>query len=146
MFLRLWEFTRNNFSKAVNELYSLTDFNNDQYPDYLKWFYNTNIPRILNNTGEVIFCLDGFMVQGLSILKKTDDEKKICTFMVDKPYRNNKIGSHLLEESFKFLGTETPKITIPENKIDQFNYFINRYNWKDTNVLDKYYSPEIEFN
>ena len=28
-----------NFSKAVNELYMLTDYNKKQYPDYFKWFY-----------------------------------------------------------------------------------------------------------
>lgn len=146
MFLYLSDFKGKNFSKAVNEIYQLTDFNNKQYPNYLQWFYNKNVPRILDNSGEVIFCLDGFMLQGLSILKRDDTETKICTLLVDTDYRNQKMGTSLLEESFKYLGTDKPAITIPEKYICQFEYFINKYNWKETNNLSGYFSPEIAFN
>ena len=75
-FYKLSEFKGKNFSKAVTELYDITDFNNDQYPGYLKWFYQTNIPRILDSKGDAIFSLDGFMVKGIIVLKNTDEEKK----------------------------------------------------------------------
>lgn len=145
-FYKLSDFKRKNFSKATNELYNLTDFNNDQYPDYLNWFYQTNIPRILNSKGEILFALDGFMLKGLVILKNTSEEKKVCTLMIDEPYRNQRLGSQLLEKSFNCLGTDKPIITIPESKISQFQHFINKYDWKESGIIKDYYSKEISFN
>lgn len=145
-FHKLTEFKGKNFSKAVNELYQLTDFNHEQYPNYLNWFFQTNIPRILNGKGETLFSMDGFMLKGVIILKNTEQEKKICTLMVDQIYRNQKIGSELLESSFSYLGTDKPTITIPEFKIDQFKYFIDTYNWKNTGIIKDYLSNELIFN
>ena len=51
----LSEMRDKNFSKAVNEIYLLTDYNKLQYPNYYKWYYGKNLPRILNGTGEAIF-------------------------------------------------------------------------------------------
>lgn len=143
---RLSNFSGKNFSKAVNEIYSLTDFNHLQYPNYLNWFYKTNIPRLFDMSGEIIFSLDGFLIKGIIILKNTLSEKKICTFMVDEPYRNQKVGTLLLEESFKYLGTDKPIITIPESKTGDFQYFIDKYDWILTGEINKYYSNELIFN
>lgn len=145
-FYKLSDFKRKNFAKATNEFYSLTDFNHEQYPNYLNWFFQTNIPRILDNKGDILFTMDGFMVKGLIILKNTKEEKKICTFMVDEPYRNQKVGSLLLEKAFEDLGTDKPIITIPSGKISQFEYFIKRNNWENTGIIKDYYTEEFVFN
>ena len=76
-----------NFSKAVNELYLLTDYNKHQYPDYYQWYFRTNIPRIIEGSGEAIFYLDGFEIVGLSMLKRTTEEAKICTLLINEDYR-----------------------------------------------------------
>ena len=135
-----------NFSKAANEIYLLTDYNKLQYPEYFKWYYQTNIPRILSGEGEAIFYLDGFQIVGLSMLKRTDDEAKICTFFIDEEYRKKGYSSMLLEDSFGYLGTESPIITIPENRLDEFSKIIDAYGWVPTETIDKYYSPEVVFN
>ena len=62
-----------NFSEAANAIYLLTDYNKLQYPEYFKWYYRTNIPRILDGEGEAIFYLDGFQIVVLSMLKRTED-------------------------------------------------------------------------
>ena len=144
--IRLSDFKRKNFSKAINELYNLTDFNNLQYPNYTEWFFGKNIPRIIRGEGDVLFTLDGLTVQGLIIMKNTEEEKKLCTFMVDECYRKQNIGTGLLEEAFKYLGTETPTITIPERNINQFKFFIDYYGWKNNGIIDDYNSEEIVFN
>ena len=59
-----------NFSKAANEIYLLTDYNKLQYPDYYKWYFRNNIPRIISGEGEAIFYLDGFQISALALLKK----------------------------------------------------------------------------
>ena len=134
-----------NFSKAVNEIYLLTDYNKSQYPEYYKWFFSKNIPRVINGSGDIIFYLDGLEVVGISILKN-DDEKKLCTFMVNPEYRKMGHSKLLLEDSFEYLKTEKPVITIPEFRIDEFSSIIDAYGWEETSIIDNYYSKEIEFN
>ena len=135
-----------NFSKAVNEIYMLTDYNHNQYQEYLKWYYSKNIPRILNGTGEIIFYLDGLTVAGLAILKKDKIESKICTLMIDENYRKKGYSKDLLEMSFDYLGTDKPLITIPSNRIDEFKSIINTYDWKESCKTDIYLSEEVVFN
>lgn len=134
-----------NFSKAVNEIYLLTDYNKSQYPEYYKWFFSKNIPRVINGSGDIIFYLDGLEVVGISILKN-DDEKKLCTFMVNPEYRKMGHSKLLLEDSFEYLKTEKPVITIPEFRMIEFSSIIDAYGWEETSIIDNYYSKEIEFN
>ena len=135
-----------NFSKACNEIYLLTDYNKLQYPDYYKWFYQKNIPRIIDGTGEALFYLDGFQVVGLSILKRDESESKICTLLIDEDYRKKGFASLILEDSFQFLGTDKPLITIPEKRLDEFSKIIEAYGWVPSETTNQYYSPEVIFN
>lgn len=142
----LSEMERKNFSKAVNEIYLATDYNNEQYPDYDRWFYSKVIPRVLNKTGEIIFCLDDYMLVGLAILKKEIDERKICTFVILEEYRKKGFSKPLLEEAFKYLETDKPLITIPESRLDAFSKIIRAYDWIETSRTNKYNSEEVIFN
>lgn len=142
----LSEMNSKNFSKAVNEIYLLTDYNHKQYQDYLKWYYSKNIPRVLNGTGEIIFYLDGLTIAGVAILKKDKIESKICTLMISEEYQKRGYGKELLEASFDYLGTDKPLITIPSNRFDEFQGIINTYDWKESARTDIYLSEEIVFN
>ena len=142
----LSQMDRKNFSKATNEIYLLTDYNHLQYPEYLKWYYSKNIPRVLNGSGEIIFYLDGLTVAGLAILKKDLEEAKICTLMISEEYRKKGYSKELLESSFEFLGTDKPLITIPSSRIEEFQGIINAYDWKESIKTDIYLSEEIIFN
>lgn len=135
-----------NISKSILELYHLTSFNIKQYPGYLNWYYTKNIPRILNGNGESFFDVEAFQLKGLIFLKNDFFEKKICTLYIDEEYRKNGLGQKLLENAFKYLDTDKPKITIPEHKIKDFSKIIEYYNWKETNIIYDYYKKEIEFN
>ena len=142
----LSEMNRKNFSKATNEIYLLTDYNHNQYQEYLKWYYSKNIPRVLNGTGEIIFYLDGLSVAGIAILKKDKIESKICTLMMSEEYQKKGYAKSLLESSFEFLGTDKPLITIPTKRIEEFQGIITNYNWEESMKTDIYLSEEIIFN
>ena len=134
-----------NFSKAVAAIYMQTAYNHDQYPGYLKWFYTVNLPRIFKGKGDIIFYLDGLEVVSLSTLKNSD-EKKICTLLINEDYRKKGYSKQILEDSFKYLVTETPLITIPTKRLDEFSKIIDAYHWKETDRTDEYYSEEVIFN
>lgn len=142
----LSDMQRKNFSKATNEIYLATDYNHDQYPGYDKWFYSKTIPRVMSKKGEIVFYLDGFMLVGLAILKKEIDEKKICTFMILEEYRKKGYSKQILEEAYKYLKTETPLITIPSKRLDEFSNIISAYNWQESSRSNEYNSEEVIFN
>ena len=135
-----------NFSKAVNEIYLATDYNHYQYPDYYKWYYGKTIPRIFDQTGEIIFYLDGLTIAGLAILKKDLEESKICTLMMVEEYRKKGYSKALLESAFEYLGTTQPLITIPTKRLDEFSKIIQAYDWKESMWTDQYFSEEVIFN
>lgn len=89
-------------------------------------------------------------VAGLVFLKKEDGEQKICTLFVLDEYRGRGIATLLLEESFKYLGTTKPLISIADYKIGQFSAIIKKYGWVQTQILDDGYyndtSRELVFN
>ena len=78
--------------------------------------------------------------------KKDASEKKICTLFVAKEYRNQGLGSLLIEEAMKYLETDKPLITISENKLPMFKNLITKYNWDLTEIaLSLYSENEKEF-
>lgn len=137
---------RKNFSKALNEVYLTTDYNHQQYPEYFEWFFKKNLPRLFNGTGEIIFYLDALSIGGLAILKKDIDEKKICTLLISEEFRKKGYGKLLVEESFEFLGTSKPLITIPAFSVDKFSSIIKAYDWKESCRTSDYLSEELIFN
>lgn len=134
-----------NFSKAVAAIYMQTAYNHEQYPEYLKWFYTVNLPRIFKGKGDIIFYLDGLEIVSLSTLKNTD-EKKICTLLVNEDYQKRGYSKQILEDSFEYLGTETPLITIPTKRLEEFDKIIDAYQWSESSRTDEYYSEEVIFN
>ena len=141
----LSKMTGKNFSKAILEVYLQTSYNHDQYPGYLKWFYTVNLPRIFKGEGDIIFYLDGLEIVSLTILKNAE-EKKICTLLVNEDYQNKGYSKQILENSFEYLGTDKPLITIPNKRLDEFNKIIDAYHWIETDRTDEYYSEEVIFN
>lgn len=143
---RLSRLQRKNFSKAVNEIYLITDYNHEQYQNYYRWFYSKSVPRVLDGSGEMLFYLDGLIVAGLAILKNTPDEKKICTLMIAEEYRKKGYGSKIVEDAFEILGTDKPLITIPERRLDEFSQIILENGWVEEERTDDYLSTEVIFN
>ena len=141
----LSKMTDKNFSKAVAAIYLQTAYNHDQYPEYLKWFYTVNLPRVFKKEGDIIFYLDGLEIVSLSTLKNTD-EKKICTLLVNEDYQKRGYSKQILEDSFEYLGTDKPLITIPTNRLKEFNKIIDTYHWIESDRTDEYYSEEVIFN
>ena len=88
---------------------------------------------------EIIGIYDSCKLVGLVILKKDEKEAKISTLFIDERYRNRGLASKLIKESFKFLNTDKPLISIAEYKVDMFISIIKKYNWKLTQVLNSEY-------
>lgn len=138
--------------KAKDKLYNNLRDLADSYPNFAEWFYNIVMPEMELKDGrrEIIIAIskigdkEKYLLTGIAILKKTINEKKICTFRVHEDFRNQGIGTGLFEECFKYLDTKKPKITISENTIDMFKKHIELYKFDRCEILDGYYKEGIK--
>ena len=135
-------------NKILNKILILSMQVKDDYPDYRQWFQTVQIPGIYDETRNIIVAHINYKIVGFVSLKKTD-EKKICTFYVEKNYRKNKIGALLAEKAINYLEEEKPLITIPMDKLHEFIKIASKYNWEVTEIKENLYrttTPEVIVN
>lgn len=134
--------------QLLEELYNVTKELEIDYPNHYNWFHQKFCKELDGKVREIVFCLDDDIPVGVAFLKKSKEEKKICTIYVEKAYRSIGIGTQLLLKSFSFLNTTKPLITMPEYKVKDFDNIIKNYNWEKTEKIESCYSEndEIIFN
>lgn len=135
--------------QMINDILILSIKVKQDYPDYKNWFINTQVPGLFDNTRNIIVAHINNKIVGFVSLKKTTQEKKICTFYVEKNYRKNKIGTILVEKAIAYLEEEKPLITIPMDKLNDFIKIGNKYNWEITDIKENLYrtsTPEVIVN
>lgn len=134
--------------KLLNDVLILSMEVKDDYPDYRQWFQTVQIPGIYNGTRNIIIAHLNDKIVGFVSLKKTE-EKKICTFYVEKNFRRNKIGALLAEKAIAYLEEEKPLITIPMDKLHEFTKIAVKYNWEVSEIKENLYratTPEVIVN
>ena len=131
----------NNYLK---KLYNITKELEKDYPQHYTWFFDKFINGLNNGTREIVFCEIDNLPVAVTFLKKTKEEKKICTIFVKEEYRKCGIGTKILEHSFEFLQTSKPLISMPLHKEKCFQKVINKYKWEKKQVIESYYSDNIE--
>lgn len=138
------------FGQLVSWVYSVTSSISKDYRNYHKWYWQKVVPGLVNKTREILIAWTNAGPAGVAILKSENGERKICTLMIFEAFRSQNIATVLLTESFKYLGTTKPLITIPDYKLQQFSAIVQKYSWEQTQVLDKGYyndtSKELVFN
>lgn len=133
----------------VNRYYDLINpFLSDlcmQYPNFLSWYSKVNVELYLG-WRSFIYILYKNNVAAFSILKHTRNENKICTLFTSDKYRNNGLGSHLMEMSLDILKGENVSLTMPEKKVEEFSQILKKNNFLLENRIANYYNKnEIEF-
>lgn len=121
----------------------------DDYPDYRNWYQTIQIPGIYNGTRNIIIAHIKERIVGFISLKKTSEEKKICTFYVEKNFRRNKIGMLLAAKAVEYLEEDKPLITIPLDKLNEFAHIAAKYDWQISDIKENLYrlnNPEVIVN
>ncbi|MCL2859562.1 MAG: GNAT family N-acetyltransferase [Oscillospiraceae bacterium] len=132
------------FSKKLNEAYKITDIVGNNYPKHFEWFWTKLVPGLFLNEREIVIAYVENIPVGVTFLKKTKDEKKICTILVLEEYRRKGIGTGLIDKSIQILETKTPLITITEKQIYLFDKIIEKYNWKLDEIKEGVYLKNIK--
>lgn len=121
-----------------------------EYFGFSRWFDRlfTTDDQLVSDR-EILLCEDHLQLAGIAILKKTADERKICTLRVDKKFRKQGIGQELIERSFTWLDDEKPLITVHRLKEPQFRQLFLKYDFKLEQENRGYYrifSTELAYN
>lgn len=117
---------------ADSLLYKLKPFLSDlaiEYPFFIEWLEKVFQELMFTDQRFIILCSGNniFDIKGVSILKKTDNERKICTLRVDKPYKHQGIGSYLLRKSIEILEDAYPLITVSGIHMKEFAPFLKKH-------------------
>ena len=143
---------KDEFLYLAYKIYNLTSSISNYYQNYEIWYWTKQIPRINSEKRNILFIRNPNNkneIIAISCLKKDEKERKICTLYVKDEYRNQGFGSLIIEESFKWLETTKPLITIPEYKLNEFIPIIEKYHWNLTEIIEGLYHPvykELFFN
>lgn len=145
--MELKELKREN-SNQILQVYSALKNLNIEYPNFKKWFFAKIVPGIADGTRRIFVALDGDVFAAILILKDSD-EKKICTLRVSDNYRNEGLGTQLLDLACKELCTAFPLVTVPESHFLEFVRLFSKYHFQLTKTYPDYYrknSIEYCFN
>lgn len=110
------------------------------YPNFYLWLDKIQ-SQLDTNTRSIVVCKsvsDGEIL-GVSILKKTSEENKICTLRVANKCKRMHIGSRLMEMSLRILEDDKPLITVSEDHINEFSALLKRFGFKFKNKVKSIY-------
>ena len=101
---------------------------NMPYPAFSVWYNNLFTDDLyLKPEREIMICEKEYRIAGVTILKRTKEEAKICTMYVAKQYRHNGIGQMLMELSLEWLKNQKPVITLDRSKEPEFTGILNHF-------------------
>lgn len=118
-------------SLAKSILHHLQLFLSDlayEYPFFCKWLEKV-FNELLTTNNRIVILYSGiniFDIKGVTILKNTGCEKKICTLRVAKTFRNRGIGTILLKKSQELLAEKRPLITVSGIHMKEFAPFLRK--------------------
>ena len=121
-----------------------------EYPGFKSWYKSLFTSKYNLCAGrEIIICEADYKIVAVAILKSNFQEKKICTFRVEKGYQRQGIGKEMMEMAFEWLESDSPIITLHRNKYEQFSKLLNYYNFNLEQTQKHYYNPfstELVYN
>lgn len=131
------------------ELYELLKDMPLEYPNFWEWFGTKVIPGLADGTRRIFTRRVDNKLAGVAIVKKTENERKLCTLFVKEEYASRGTGLFLLDASLKFLETDTPNLTVPLSKLEKFERIFERYEFVKDGRVKGLYKPgaeEVYFN
>lgn len=144
--------TNEEFINLATKIYMITDFICEDYPKHKEWYFTKQLPAIVGEERNILFVRNPDNqdeIISMACLKRDEEEQKICTLYVSDKCRGLGIGTSIVEDSMKWLGTTKPLITLADYKLEMFKPIINKYGWELTEIVSGLYndrSQELCFN
>lgn len=105
------------------------------YPGIQSWLLNAVEPGIRDGSRRIWHASGEYLV----IAKRSETEKKLCTFWIDEKYRGTGLSRQLLKEVHGWLGVSRPIFTIPEERVNDFACLLNLYDYRLYEIKNGFY-------
>lgn len=139
---------KEDFEKLSTKIYMITDFIYEDYPKHKEWYFTKQLPETISTDERNILFVrnpeNENEIVSIACLKKDEEEQKICTLFVSDKCRGLGIGSAIIEESMKWLGTTKPLITLADYKLEMFRPIIEKYDWELTEIVSGLYNDRTQ--
>ena len=136
------------FMMLAGDIYMITDFICSDYPKYREWYFTKQLPAtVVGDKRNILFVRnpdDVSEIISMACLKRNKEEQKICTLYVSDKCRGLGIGTAIVEESMRWLGTTKPLITLADYKLEMFRPIINKYGWELTEIVSCLYNDRAQ--
>lgn len=146
-FSKLYPFEQTMYHDAVYSFLWQLSF---EYVGFRNWYDRLFADTHRLQSGrEIVICTTADQIVGVSILKKDEEESKICTLRVAKQAQHNGIGKQLILKSIDWLQTDKPFITVRSYKEFQFEKLFQYFGFKKEDAYPGYYGllgTEITYN
>lgn len=121
MYFKLSELTKLEQQMYYNCIYLFLMEANIQHPEFSAWYSGLFTDDLrLKPEYEIVICEKEYEIAGVTILKSTKEEAKICTVYVAEQYRHNGLGRRLMELSLEWLENEKPVMMLDKSKEPDF--------------------------
>jgi len=114
------------------------------YPSFKNWLYFTFRKEMIEGKRSIVIARTGNGIAGLSLLKNTLDEKKICTFYVSPSYRGIGVGHQLMDASTSYLGDKNIKITVAEERNPDIYPLLKSKGFSIEKKVSGYYRDNVD--
>jgi len=133
----------------ATEVYARLQHLDAYYPDFERWYWESVVPGLVDGTRMIRAIRSEDRVVAVLIAKRTDEERKLCTLWVDERFAGKGFGVRLINEGRKWVGTDTPLASVPEERMGELSGILGRMGFVVTEALKSFYRPgktEYVFN
>jgi len=118
----------------------------DLYPGFDHWLSAKVGSGLDNGSRRVLVYRQRSRILGIAIAKRTPSERKLCTLWVDQGARGQRAGAALGSALFRWLNTDKPLFTVPEERLTEFRGLLNGWGFGQPNGIEGLYRDgKIEY-
>lgn len=134
---------------VCTELFHKLIFLELSYPNFNTWFNNKIITGILSGERILLLVYKNNELAGVSILKNTPVEQKICTLYVFPKYQSQGIGVQLFKKSMAILESDKPLLSVSQDRLSLYDKLFAYFGYDFVENYHGLYVPqknELSFN
>lgn len=113
------------------------------YPQFSEWYDSKILPNLNNDARRIFLATNNGEFSGALILKRTDEEKKVCTLFVNEKNRHKNLGLDFLRIASEELETYKLPITISDEAKSYF-FNSNSFNFQTKDVKESLYTENMK--
>lgn len=112
------------------------------YPDFSAWLTFKFRRNLASGERNIVIAHDGNQVHGVSLLKSTAEERKICTFYVDEAVRGQGTGRELMNQSLHWLDSDDAIITVSDERLETLQPLLAQTGFQQQAELNDVYRKQ----